>query len=497
MKKHLPLLAMTILLVGGIFTAQLSTAQNPQSPKKMASVTSLPQVPAPSLKFNDSLPANLFVELGKAINPSVVNISTSVIPQGRSARDPMAEMFEQFYGAPLQQRQDRSQPGKPRRMGLGTGFIIREDGLIMTNAHVIQGADIVEVQLTEESDKQYTAEVIGFDQRTDIALIKIKADVKLPAASLGNSKDMQVGEWVAAFGNPYGHGHTMTKGIISSKGRAIGEINKIPLLQTDASINPGNSGGPLVNSKGQVIGVNSAIDARAQGIGFAIPIDEVKAILPQLEQRGSIRKGYLGVSPGDLDDQAAEFLNMNEFRGAVVLGLGDGPAKKAGLRVYDVITELDSKKIRDSRDLVDTVADFDPGRKIRIKYIRDERGRPATRTAEVTIGERPDERPKQLAELKKYDGQKAPFNLGFVISDLNTDLRQEWKILDDVDRPMVIEVDRNSIASRAGLRVGDIIVDVNSNDIKKSKDVIKAFKKGKNSVKIARPGGVSVLNIDL
>ena len=497
MKKHLPLLIVTIVLVGCFFSSQYSTAQNPTPPKKTGNFTTIPQVPAPSLKLNDPLPANLFVELAKAINPSIVNISTSVIPQGRSARDPMAEMFEQFYGAPLQQRQDRGQPGKPRRMGLGTGFIIREDGLIMTNAHVIQGADLVEVQLTEGSDKQYAAEVVGFDQRTDIALIKIKTEVKLPAASLGNSKELEVGDWVAAFGNPYGHGHTMTKGIISSKGRAIGEINKIPLLQTDASINPGNSGGPLVNSKGQVIGVNSAIDARAQGIGFAIPIDEVKAILPQLEQRGSIRKGFLGVSPGDLDDQAADYLGMSEFHGAVVLGLGDGPAKKAGLRVYDVITELDSKKIRDSRDLVDTVADFDPGRKIRIKFLRDERGKPVTKTAEIVIGERPDERPKQLTELKKYDGQKAPFNLGFVISDLNNDLRQDWKILDDVDRPVVIEVDRNSIASRAGLRVGDIVVDVNSNDIKKSKDVIKSFKKGKNLVKIARPSGVSVINIEL
>ncbi len=496
MKKHLSLLLFSIITVGCFLSAQNSTAQNPSN-KKAVNVAVLPQVPAPSLKLNDPLPLNLFVELGKAINPSVVNISTSVIPQGRTARDPMAEMFEQFYGAPLQRRQERSHPGKPQRMGLGTGFIIREDGLILTNAHVIQGADIVEVQLTEDSDKQYTAEVIGFDQRTDIALIKIKADVKLPAASLGSSKDAQVGDWVAAFGNPYGHGHSMTKGIISSKARAIGEINKIPLLQTDASINPGNSGGPLVNSKGQVIGINSAIDARAQGIGFAIPIDEVKSILPQLEQRGSIRKGFLGVSPGDIDDQAAEILGMTEFRGAVVLGLGDGPAKKGGLRVYDVITEIDNKKIRDSRDLVDTVADLEPGKKIQVKYLRDERGRPAKKTGEITIGERPDERPKQLSELKKYEGQKAPFNLGFVISDLNTDLRQEWKILDDVDRPIVIEVERNSIASRAGLRVGDIVVDVNSNDIKKSKDVIKAFKKGKNSIKIARPSGVSVLNIDL
>jgi serine protease Do len=495
MKKHLPLLFFSLVLVGCFFSSQDSTAQ---ATKPATNITSLPQVPAPNLKLNDPLPANLFVELGKAVNPAVVNISTSVIPQGRSSRkDPMQEMLEQFYGGGGFPQQDMGQPGKPRRMGLGTGFIIRDDGLILTNAHVIQGADIVEVQLTENSDKQYKAEIIGFDQRTDIALIKIKPDGKLPTVSLGSSKELQIGEWVAAFGNPYGHGHSMTKGIISSKGRAIGEINKIPLLQTDASINPGNSGGPLVNSKGQVIGINSAIDARAQGIGFAIPIDEVKVILPQLEQRGSIRKGFLGVHPGDLDDRAAEILGMDEYRGAVILGLGDGPAKKGGLRTYDVITELDNKKIRNSQDLVDSVADIDPGKKIKVKFLRDERGKPVTKTTDVIIGERPDERPRKTSEVKKYDGQKAPFNLGFTISDMTSDLRDEWKILDDVDRPLVTEVERNSLASREGLRVGDILVDINSTEIKKSKDAIKAFKKGKNTVKIARPSGVTVLNIEI
>lgn len=491
MKKQFPMVALALLVFGGFCLAEISSAQG----SKITTV--IPQLPPPALKLNDPLPANLFVELGKAINPTIVNISTSIIPIGRSARDPMLEMFEQFYGTPMQPREDRSQPGKPRRLGLGTGFVIREDGLIVTNAHVIQGADLIEVQLTENSDKQYKAEVIGSDQRTDIALIKIKPDQKLPAASLGNSKDLEVGEWVAAFGNPYGHGHSMTKGIISSKGREIGEINKIPLLQTDASINPGNSGGPLVNSKGQVIGVNSAIDARAQGIGFAIPIDEVKAIIPQLESRGSIRKGFLGVNPGDLDSQAAEFLGMDEYRGSVVLGLGEGPAKKAGMRVYDVITEVNGKKIRNSRDLVDTVSDLEPGKKIKVKYLRDEHGKPATRMTDVVVGERPDERPRVNSEVKKYDGQKAPFNLGFVISDLSKDLREEWKINDDVDKPLVTEVERNSMASQEGLRVGDIIIDVNSNEIKKSKDVLKAFKKGKNTVKIARPSGVTILTINI
>lgn len=455
---------------------------------------SLPKTP-PTLKLSEPLPANLFVELAKAINPSVVNISTSVIPQGRSARDPMLEMLEQFYGQQFQA--PRQQPGKPRRMGLGTGFIIREDGLIVTNAHVIAGADLVEVQLTEKSDKQYKATIIGFDQRTDIALIKINPTEKLTPAVLGSSSDVQVGEWVAAFGNPFGHGHTMTKGIISSTGRAIEEINKFPLLQTDASINPGNSGGPLVNAKGYVIGVNSAIDARAQGIGFAIPIDEVKKIIPQLEQNGSIRKGYLGISPGDIQSNIQGYAgdDEDEAKGAVVLGVAEGPGKKVGLKLYDIITEINGKKIKSARELVDTVADLEPGKKVKMKIIRNDK----SKTLDVTIGERPDEKPKKFSQAssKKYNAQKAPFNLGFSVSDLNDELRDEWKVEPGVEKPMIVEMERNSSASRQGLRVGDIIIELNKTEIKTSTDVLKSLKKGTNKVKVARPDGLALLEIEV
>ncbi|MBC7741607.1 MAG: trypsin-like peptidase domain-containing protein [Bdellovibrionaceae bacterium] len=481
-------------MIGFIFVTQNTTAQ---SKAPAISATPPPQMvqKAVGLKLGDPLPGNLFIELAKAINPAVVNISTSVVSRGYQQRDPMLEMLEKFYGMPMQQPRGRN--GKPQRQGLGTGFIIREDGLIITNNHVIQDADLVEVQLTE-SGKSYTAEVIGSDPRTDIALIKIKADQKLPTASLGSSKDLEVGEWVAAFGNPYGHGHSMTKGIISSKGREIEEINRFPLLQTDASINPGNSGGPLVNTKGQVIGVNSAIDARAQGIGFAIPIDEVKAILPQLEQRGSLRRGYLGISPGDIDEQAAAYFGLKdeEHRGAVILGIGDGPAKKAGLRIYDIITEINSKRIRNSYDLVNFVGDFEPGTTVKVKILRDEKNRPVERTISVKIGEKP-EAPSRRQVVKNYQGQKAPFNLGFKISDLNATLRQEWRVEDDANKPIITEIDRNSIASREGFRVGDLIIDVNGADIKTANDVIKALKKGKNSVKLARPNGIAILSFGI
>jgi serine protease Do len=463
----------------------------------------VPQKAPPAMKLSDPMPANLFVELGRVINPAVVNISTLAIPKmnrgGAQGRDPMLDMLEQMYGAPMMPRQRQALPNgptKPRPYGLGTGFIIREDGLIVTNNHVIQGADGIQVQLTEKADKLYDAKVIGFDERTDIALIKIIPDGKLPVAALGSSKDLEVGEWVAAFGNPYGHGHSMTKGIISSKGREIGEINKIPLLQTDASINPGNSGGPLVNTKGYVIGVNSAIDARAQGIGFAIPIDEVKAILPQLEKSGRIEKGYIGTTLGDLDPNTdPSYLGLEEPEGAVITGVDPkGPAGKGGMKPYDIVTEFNGRKIRSSTDLMDAVSDTKKGTEAKIKVIRERK--PVN--LKVTVIDRPDFRsqPKFTEKQDTYQGQKAPFDLGFSVMDINTELRQQFQIPPEIKNPMIIEIERQSLASMAGLRVGDLIIDVNKKPVGKATDVLKQLKKGSNTLRLARGNALVVVTID-
>jgi serine protease Do len=339
----------------------------------------LAQTKVPSLKFNDPLPANAFVELAKLINPTVVNISTSSNPKRGRARDPMLEMLEQFYGFPMT-------PYNRPQQALGSGFIIRDDGLIVTNNHVISGADIIQVQLSENSSKLYEAKVIGTDERTDIALIKISHEGKLPAASLGSSTALEVGEWVAAFGNPFGQGHSMAKGIISAKGRSLSEINKFPLIQTDTPINPGNSGGPLVNLKGQVIGVNAAIDARAQGIGFAIPIDDVKSILPQLEKLGQIKRGFLGVGLADLDVIAARQLGLRDTEGAVIAGIERGsPADRGGLRMYDIVTRFNGKKITSSDELRDQVADAAIGSKVDVEVIREGKNKKLS----IQIGERP------------------------------------------------------------------------------------------------------------
>ncbi|WP_413577773.1 trypsin-like peptidase domain-containing protein [Bdellovibrio sp. HCB290] len=457
----------------------------------MAQTNSLPKDP-PKLNLSASLPANLFVELSKAINPAVVNISTSAIPKNMPrGRDPMLDMLEQLYGMKMQQPPQQQQ--RPQMMGLGTGFIIREDGLIVTNNHVIAGADQIKVQLSEDSKDLYEATVVGRDERTDIALIKIKPKSKLTVAVLGSSKELEVGEWVAAFGNPFGHGHSMSKGIVSSKGRGIAEINKIPLIQTDASINPGNSGGPLVNTKGMVVGVNSAIDARAQGIGFAIPIDEVKALIPQLESTGRIARGYIGALLGDLDPEAAEYLGMGEQTGAVITQLDPrGPGARAGLRVYDIVTAVNERPIDSSLSLVDAVSDAPIGKPASFKIIRDRK----PMTVAVLVSERPEDGASKPTETKKYEGQRAPFNLGFTFIDPTAQIRKDWGLAEGMKQPIVIETTRNSAASKAGISVGDVILDVNKQAVANSKDVIKSLKKGMNTLRVARNNRIMILNIE-
>ncbi len=451
----------------------------------------VPVNPAPTLKLSDPLPANLFVELSKAINPSVVNISTTQVGGLQRQRDPMMELFEQFYGVPMRPRNN-----KPRPLALGTGFIIRSDGLIVTNAHVVAGADGIQVQINEGSEKKYDAKLIGSDDRTDIALIKIEAEGKLPAVSLGNSKETQVGEWVLAFGNPFNLGHTVTKGIISSIGREIREINKIPLLQTDASINPGNSGGPLVNSKGQVIGVNNAINAAAQGIGFAIPIDEVKRLIPDLETRGSIRKGYLGIGLGELDPASAQELGLGEDAGAVVtLVEPKSPAAMGGLRVYDIILEYNGKKVPGAREFTDMVQDTSIGSTAKLKVLRANK----RITLQVKIGEKKEElarRRTNTSKAPKIAGQKVPHKLGFSVADLSEEMREQFSIPDQVNRPVISDVDRGSIADTAGLRVGDVILVVNNEEVNNAKDVVKNVKKGRNVLRLARGGNLFVVSFE-
>lgn len=436
------------------------------------------------LKLSDPMPENLFEELARVVNPSVVNISISVQPQMRrrsmAPRDPFFDFFEQFMGPQI--------PQQPQQ-GMGTGFIIRKDGLILTNNHVVADADVIKVQLASDLTKFYEAELIGHDKRTDIALIKINADKDLPVAELGSSKDLKVGEWVMAIGNPFGHGHTVTKGIVSALGREIGEINRFPFIQTDASINPGNSGGPLINSKGQVIGVNSAIDARAQGIGFAIPIDEVKSILPILEKDGHIRRAFLGVNmyPYPLDPYQAKEIGLNTTEGALIIGVvPETPAEAAGIKEYDMILKIDGKRVRSSEDLSRAIIDLAAGKTYDVELIRDGK----KKTIKVKLGEHPENHATLRGKKRSYQGQKAPFDLGFSVSDYSRKLADQLGLIGmRRPAPIVTYLDSDSPAARSGLAVGDIIVDVNRKQVRTAVDVLKSLKKDQiNTLRILRSG---------
>ncbi len=510
-RAFLPLVMTVTTLVAASAYIEHADSQSSAPPPTITTPTPKPnaqavqdlknQVPLDFSKLGEPLPRNIWVELSKLVNPAVVSITTTSMPrqaaQGRY-RDPIQDFFDQFYGGhgPAGpggggREQLEAQPA----MALGTGFIIREDGLIITNNHVVEQADIIKVQLDESTGKLYEAQVIGRDPRTDIALIKIDAKEKLPVAKLGESKNVQVGEYVAAFGNPYGHAHTMTTGIVSALGREIAEINRFPFIQTDASINPGNSGGPLVNVQGYVIGVNTAIDARAQGIGFAIPIDNVKQIVAQLEKDGRVHRGYIGVGIATVDEEIAAQLGLPDAHGTlvnqVIIG---GPADRAGIKPYDIITEFGGKKTDDANALQNAVGDTPIGTSAKVKVLRfDQSGKRSDVTATLKIADNPDETRPAAKLGKQYFGQKAPFELGFKVANFSADLAQQLGVMTTQPGPIVTDVDANSPASKAGLRRGDIVIDINRRATPNATDVLKLLKKGRNLVRIARRNSIAII----
>jgi serine protease Do len=445
----------------------------------------------PTISPGGPLPENIFVELAKAVNPSVVFISTSRLPQGRQSRlprDPMFDLFQQFMGPGLRQT-----PPQPMQ-ALGTGFVIREDGLILTNNHVIDGADIIQVSFKDKPKTTYEAEVIGKDQRTDIALIKISDKKPFPVLKLGDSSKLQVGQWVSAFGNPYGHSYTMTVGIVSALGREIDELNKFPFIQTDAGINPGNSGGPLVNLKGEVIGVNSAIDARAQGIGFAIPINDVKSILEQLEKTGHVESGFLGIGMMRLDPRSARSLGLNNLEGVLVMQVEDGSAaSNAGIETYDVIVKFNDKPVRSPNELAKMIMDSNVGEEIKLTYIRDGK----EKSTKTKLGARPEEKVSKSSNPQQMKGSKAPFNLGFEIVGLSKDLIIRYGMPEELKgHPVVSNMDYNGPAAIGGLQPGDVILDINRKTVPSVKAAMKALKKGSNILRVSRNGMIILVVIE-
>jgi serine protease Do len=303
-----------------------------------------------------------FADIVRHEKPAVVNISTT--QKGSQGEIPLPgdhPSLGDFFGNTL--------PKEFRGQSLGSGFIIKKDGIILTNNHVIEKADKIIVRLSDE--REFEAKVIGRDERTDLALIKINDSQNLPVVRLGDSDRLDVGEWVIAIGNPFGLEQTVTVGIVSAKGRAIGTGPFDDYIQTDASINPGNSGGPLFNTNGEVVGINTAINPSGQGIGFAIPINQVKKLVDQLEKYGKISRGWLGVMIQELNDDLARSFHLNNKNGALISDVFENsPAAKAGLERGDVIIEFDGKKINQMRMLPSIVADTPIGKEVQLKTIR-------------------------------------------------------------------------------------------------------------------------------
>jgi len=317
---------------------------------------------------------NIFVDIVKAQKPAVVNISAAQITKEPSPkrfrgfgtpferRDPFHDFFEKFF--------ENTPRGDMKKKSLGSGFIVDQEGYILTNSHVIENAEEITVHL--DDDKEYKARIIGDDPKTDIALIKIDQRDPLPVAKMGDSDKLEVGEWVIAIGNPFGFTQTVTVGVVSAKGRVINAGPYDNFIQTDASINPGNSGGPLLNLKGEVIGINTAIIATGQGIGFAIPINMAKNILEDLKMQGSVVRGWIGVMIQKITPELIKAFKIREIQGAYVSDvIKDSPADKAGVRRGDIITAFDGKPVQSVEQLPRIVADTRPGRVISADIVRD------------------------------------------------------------------------------------------------------------------------------
>ena len=408
-----------------------------------------------------------FTDLVEQVGPSVVNIRTSEKVKAAAAGgvdEQMLEFFRRFGipvppGMPRSPRADRSQPqpdeDQPR--GVGSGFILTSDGFVMTNAHVVEGADEVIVTLTDK--REFKAKIIGADKRSDVAVVKIEA-TGLPAVKIGDTNRLKVGEWVMAIGSPFGLENTVTAGIVSAKQRDTGDY--LPFIQTDVAINPGNSGGPLINMRGEVVGINSQIYSRSggfQGISFAIPIDEAARVSDQLRSSGKVTRGRIGVQIESVSKEVAESIGLGKPQGALVRGVESGaPAEKAGIEAGDIITKFDGKQIEKSSDLPRLVGNVKPGTRAVVTVFR----RGASKELTVVIAEIEAEKPARKAsapEVKPPVAGPAQV-LGLVVSELSDAQKKELKIKGGV------KVDSaDGAAARAGLREGDVIMTIANSEV--------------------------------
>lgn len=416
-----------------------------------------------------------FTELAEKSAPAVVNISSVRVVSGENPMrqffspfqrrggpfDDFFEQFERFFGDQAPTRRSQS---------LGSGFIISADGYIVTNNHVIRDATEITVNLLD-SDNSYTAEVVGRDAETDLALLKIEADRPLPVLEFGDSDRAQVGQWVVAIGNPFGLAHTVTAGIVSAKGRIIGSGPYDDFIQTDASINPGNSGGPLLDMQGRVIGINTAIVASGQGIGFAIPSNMARGIIAQLQENKTVQRGWLGVTIQDLDDNSARALGLTSTRGALIAEVIPGePAEQAGLRSGDVVVSINGQTVVDSSSLLRVVAQQTPGDSVKVEVMRQGK----KQSFAVTLGTRDTERLAQRGTPSpRAEDQET--SLGISLRPID---EREARAM-GMTRPqglLVTAVEADSEAARADVRAGDIVMEANQQPVNSINDFQKVLR---------------------
>jgi|WetSurMetagenome_2_1015567.scaffolds.fasta_scaffold16944_3 serine protease Do len=421
-----------------------------------------PKTAFPSVSGGFGVPGT-FADLVEKLSPAVVNISTTKVVKMDGKRGPSTEQFpfDRFFGGEedFYKRYFGDNPEKEfKQRSLGSGFIISKDGYIFTNNHVIEKADKIKVRLS--SGKEYDATVKGRDPRTDLALIKINPDNSLPTVSLGDSERLRVGDWVMAIGNPFGLDHTVTAGIVSAKGRVIGAGPYDNFIQTDASINPGNSGGPLFNMAGEVVGINTAIVAQGQGIGFAIPVNMAKEILEDLKARGKVTRGWLGVSVQDITEDLAKSLKLKDRNGALVTEIFEGdPADKAGIKQGDIIIEVDGKKVKDTHELLRLVAVLPVGKKAEIKVLREGQ----VKELQLTVAEREDKKEAAAARGETKD------TYGMSVQDVTPDVAKQLG-LPSTGGVIVTKIREGSAADEAGLQPYDVILQVNRVKVGSVKD---------------------------
>jgi serine protease Do len=491
-------LIIALLAAGSVALGWVATTQAQKSSGESKGQAAVTVNDAPLAR--DGRLASSYAPVIKRVSPTVVNVFTT-----KTVRNPFAQQwmpffddpnFRRFFGDPLGRPDSRRHPRTFQQRSLGSGVIVTPDGYIITNDHVVDGAD--EIKVAREKDrKEYTARIVGRDPKTDIAVLKVEAD-DLPHATFADSDKLEVGDVVFALGNPFGVGQTVTMGIVSAVGRGgLGIEDYEDFIQTDAAINPGNSGGALVDAEGRLVGINTAIVSRSggnQGIGFAVPANLARAIMDRLVKDGKIVRGFLGVSIQDVTPELAKEFKVPESGGALISEVTEGSAAAAaGLKSGDVIIEFNGKPVKDSRTLRLTIGQTAPGTKADLKVLRDGK----ERSFKVTLKEMPGEKLAGGGDPTRETEDEALRGVG--VSDLDANARKQFNVPEELKGAIIISVEPDSPSYAAGLREGDVILEINRKPVEDAEDAVRLTQNPtskKTLVKVWSRGGTRFIVVD-